>query len=170
MKKLLLVILSAIMLLSFTACGEDKKTGDNQNKPVNDTNVASHSFTYKDAKIEMGAEANDVLAKLGDAKSVSEQRSCAFDGMDKTYYYGSLYVTTYPDQGKEFFYNAWFVDDSVTTEEGIYIGSPKADVDNAYGAEKYNGLNAYMIEKGNSKLTIIIKDDVVSSVTYEANV
>lgn len=170
MKKFLMLILSTVMLLSFSACGEDKTSVDTKKDPVKDTNVVSHSFSYKDTKIEMGAEADAVLPKLGEPKSVSEQLSCAFDGMDKTYYFGSFYVTTYPDKDKEFFYNAWFVDDSVTTEEGVYIGASKADVEKAYGSDSFNGLNAYIVEKGESKLTIIIKDDVVSSITYEANV
>ena len=167
MKKFLVCFLCAVMIFTFVGCGEDKKEDGTVQNAVNDTNVVSHSFSYKDAKIEMGAEATDVLPKLGEPKSVTEQLSCAFDGMDKTYFYGSLYVTTYPENDKEFFYTAWFIDDSVTTEEGIFIGSSKADVEKAYGSDKFNGTSAFIIPKGNSKLTIIIQDDVVTNITYE---
>ena len=167
MKKVLVILLSFIMLLSFAACGEDTKTENKGGNAVLNEQVPGHSFTYKGEKIEMGAPSGDIIPKLGEAKSVTEQPSCATDGMDTTYFYGSLYITTSPFEENELFYTAWFVDDSLSTEEGIYIGASKTDVDAAYGEDSFNGLNAYVITKGNTKLTIVIKDDVVSQITYE---
>jgi len=54
----------------------------------------------------------------------------------------------------------------VENDEGICIGSSKADVEAAYGAENYNGTNAFEVTKGSGKLTIILENDVVSSVQY----
>ena len=96
----------------------------------------------------------------------TESASCAFEGLDKSYYYGSFYLETYPQGEEDFVYGWWFADDTVTTPEGIYIGSSKADVDAAYGAENFNGTNSYDIKDGNGKLTIILENDVVTSSQY----
>ena len=36
----------------------------------------------------------------------------------------------------------------------------------AYGADTFNGTNAYVIKKGEGNLTIIMKDGVVNSIQY----
>ena len=107
-----------------------------------------------------------MIAALGTPDSYSEETSCAFDGLDKTYRYGSIYLQTYPIGEKDYVYSWWFVDDLVENDEGICIGSSKADVEAAYGAESYNGTNAFEVTKGSGKLTIILENDVVSSVQY----
>ncbi len=166
MKKIIALALVFCMVFMFAACGGEK-TPDKNDTNVNTNNAPAHSFTVAGNKIEMGADATSVLPALGEPKSKTEEASCAFEGLDKTYFYGSYYVTTYPNGDKENFFSAWFVDDSVSTEEGIYIGASKQEVENAYGADTFNGSNAYVITKGQSKLTIILKDDAVSSITYD---
>lgn len=166
MKKIISLLLCLMMLTVFAGCG-GKSTETDKTDNTGKTEPA-HSFTYNDTKVEMGVEATDILAKLGEPKSVTEEASCAFEGMDRTYFYGSLYVTTYPDKDKEYIYGAWFVDDSVTTDDNIYIGATKQDVEAAYGADAFDGSNSYVITKGASKLTIIVEDDAVTGITYDA--
>ena len=163
MKKIISLCLCLMFIFVFVGCGGDTAKTDNGGKTE-----AVHSFTYNGTKVEMSVDATDILAKLGEPKSKTEEASCAFEGMDRTYFYGSLYVTTYPNGDKENIYGAWFVDDSVTTDEGIYIGATKAEVENAYGADTFDGSSAYVITKGASKLTIIVEDDVVTGITYDA--
>ena len=164
MKKIISLVLCLLLVFCFAGCGgnETAKT-DNGGKTE-----AVHSFTYNGVKVEMGVDATDILAKLGEPKSVTEEASCAFEGMDRTYFYGSLYVTTYPNGEKENIYGAWFVDDSVTTDENIYIGATKAEVETAYGSDTFDGTSSYVITKGKSKLTIIVEDDAVTGITYDA--
>ena len=90
----------------------------------------------------------------------------AFDGLDKSYYYGSFYLETYPQGDKDFVYGWWFADDSVATPEGIYIGSTQAQVEKAYGSDGYNGSNAYTVNKEAGMLTIILDNGAVSSIQY----
>lgn len=168
MKKLFCLLLCLAVVFTFAACGSKEPVKTETQNGGNNKVEATHSFTYDGTKVEMGVEANDVLEKLGEPKSVTEEASCAFDGLDKTYSYGSFYVTTYPNGQKENFYSAWFVDDSVATDEGIYIGSSKTDVENAYGKDAFDGINSFSVTKGKSKLTIIIEDDFVTDITYDA--
>lgn len=127
-----------------------------------------YTFTAGETVIEMGAEAQPVTDALGDPKSCTQEPSCAFDGMDKTYYYGSFYLTTYPEKDSDRINSLWFADDSVHTEEGIRIGDSRERVEAAYGTDGFNGSNAWIMEKGSTKLTIILTDGIVSTVLYEA--
>ncbi|MBE6921287.1 MAG: hypothetical protein E7468_06995 [Ruminococcaceae bacterium] len=163
MKKIIAMLLAMAMLLCFAACETPNipDTPDNT-EPVQD----SFTFTYKGTKIALHAPAADVVAALGEPKTYSESTSCAFEGLDKSYGYGSFYLETYPIGDKDYVYGWYFVDDMVENDEGICIGSSKADVEAAYGAENYNGTNAFEVTKGSGKLTIILENDVVSSVQY----
>lgn len=167
MKKIISLILAMLMLFTFAGCG-----GDNNSSSADDNSSsakeAGYTFTYNGTKIAMTAEAEPITTALGEPVTYTEETSCAFEGLDKTYYYGGFYLTTYPENEKDYVYSVWFADDSVSTEEGIYIGSAKADVEAAYGADSFNGENAYTVTKGASKLIIILEDGAVSSVQYEA--
>lgn len=178
MKKILTLILALCMAVSMAACGGSETpagntgdTGDAGNAGVstdtpNTGAEETYKFTYKGVELELYAEAAPVIAALGEPTKYSESASCAFDGLDKNYYYGNLYIDTYPEGGKDYIYGWWFADDTLTTAEGIYIGASQADVEAAYGADTFNGTNAYVITKGEGTLTVIMKDGVVSSIQY----
>lgn len=192
MKKIISLLLVLTMALCLAACGgeeenipaETKVSTVQQGTQTEDTQetealqqetevpavpaAEAYSFEYNGTKIAMNVNAADILAQLGEPKSYTEETSCAFTGLDKTYYFGSFYLQTYPQGEEDFVYSVWIVDDSVTTDEGIYIGATQAEVESVYGAEGYNGSNAYIMTCGDSKLTVILKDGVVSSIQYDA--
>lgn len=177
MKKLLIVALAVCMLLSLAACGAStgsEGTVGNNNAGENTTpsTPAEDGFTfeYKGTKIAFHAPAAPIVAALGEPVKYTESTSCAFEGLDKSYYYGSFYLETYPQGDADFVYGWWFADDSVTTEEGIYIGATQAEVEKAYGTECYNGTNAFVISKAAGSLTIILEDGLVSSIQYAIKV
>ncbi len=156
----LLVVLAVVLVVVMGNSGEDTPT---PTEPAKDNFV----FTYNGTAIMMDVEATDIVAALGTPKSYTEETSCAFEGLDKTYFYGSFYLSTYPMGDKDFVYSVWFADDSVSTAEGIRVGSTQAQVEKAYGTAGFNGSNAYVMTKGDSTLTIILKDGEVSDVIYE---
>ena len=164
MKKLIALLLSAAMVLCFAACGNPTEPTGTE-APGNNTEP-EFSFTYKGTEITLHAAAEPIIAALGEPVSYSESTSCAFEGLDKSYGYGSFYLETYPQGDKDFVYGWWFVDDMVETAEGICIGSKLADVQAAYGTEGYNGSNAYQLTKGSGTLTIILENDAVTSIQY----
>ena len=157
MKRISLFLLAAIMLLSLVGCGSTDIDPQEEN----------FSFTYNGTKITLGAEAAPIIYALGEPKSYTEEPSCAFDGMDKTYYYGSFYISTYSLDGKDHIYNLWFADDGLATDEGVRIGSSQSQVEDTYGKECFNGTNSFVMTKGQSRLVILIEDDTVSSIRYE---
>lgn len=155
MQDIVRLILAVILLL----CGCVPKAETAQQSPA---------FHYEGTRIEMHAEAAPILEALGEPESYTEEPSCAFDGLDKTYCYGSFYLTTYPQDGTDYIYSLWFVDDSVTTEEGLRIGDSQEQVENLYKNAQWNGTNGYLISTENASLRILISDEQVSAVVYEA--
>lgn len=172
MKKLISILLAVVIVLCFAGCTvtdnpkvTESKGQNGGNEPVQD----SFSCTYNGVTIALHAPAADILAGLGEADSYSESTSCAFEGLDKIYTYGSLNLQTYPIGDKDYIYGWWFeddVDEDAQTPEGIRIGSAQADVDAAYGTENFDGDNTYTLTKGSGKLTIILKDGAVKSIQY----
>ena len=157
MKRISLFLLGAIMLLSLAGCGSTDIDPQEEN----------FAFTYNGTKITLGTEAAPVIDALGEPRSYTEEPSCAFDGMDKTYYYGSFYLSTYPLDGKDYVYNLWFADDGVATDEGIRIGSSQSQVEDTYGKDCFDGTNSFVLTKGQSRLVILVEEGTVSSVRYE---
>ena len=156
MKRISLFLLAAIMLLSLVGCGSTDIDPQEEN----------FSFTYNGTKITLGAEAAPIIDALGEPTSYTEEPSCAFDGMDKTYYYGSFYLSTYPLNGKDYVYSIWFADDSVSTNDGIRIGLSQEQVEAICGADCFDGTNAYIQVRGSLKLTVLMDEGAVSSIQY----
>ena len=157
MKRISLFLLAVVMLFSMAGCGATEPNQQEEN----------FSFAYNGTKITLDAEAAPILDALGEPRSYTEEPSCAFDGLDKTYYYGSFYLSTYPMEGKDYIYNLWFADDGVATDEGIRIGSTQSQVEDAYGKECFNGTTSFVLTKGQSRLVILIEEETVTSVSYE---
>ncbi len=179
MKKIISLILLLCLCVSLVACGGDSGNTTNDNggnsgnsgnngNSGNDTTETGFVFKYSNTEIAMNVKAEPIIAALGEPLSYTEEASCAFSGLDKTYNYGSFVMQTYPDGDVDYVYCLWLADDSVATPEGIYIGSSKADVEKAYGADGFNGSNAYVMTKGACTLTVIVEGDVVTNITYDA--
>lgn len=184
MKKLILLTLTLSLLLSLAACGSadqpettagiPESTAHQTTAPAGETEAPGQTeapadgfvFSYNGVDITMHAPAAPIIEALGEPKKYTESASCAFEGLDKNYYYGSFYLDTYPVGEEDFIYGWWFADDTLTTQEGIYIGATQAQVESAYGADAFNGTNAYTVKKGDTMLTIILEDGVVSSIQY----
>ena len=172
MKKIFALILALTMVLSMAACGgspaETTAPAANGDMAPVTPDANSWKYTVQGVDILMNAEAAPILEALGEPVSYTEEASCAFTGLDKTYYYGGFYLQTYPLGDKDYVFSAWLVDDSSTTPEGIYIGATQAEVEAAYGADAFNGSNAYIMTGTTSTLTVILTDGVVSSIQYDA--
>lgn len=170
MKKTIALLLALTMLACLYGCEGPGGESTHPAETVRPTKPASdeYAFNYKGTDIVMNAPAGDIIAALGEPRSYSEETSCAFVGLDKTYFFGSFYLQTYPLEGEDYIYCLWIVDDSVETPEGIYIGASQAAVEAVYGAEAFNGSNAYVITGENSRLTIILDNGVVYSIQYDA--
>lgn len=186
MRKFMAAMMAAVMMMDFAACsssetdaqGSDvqatgaQATAANGNggagdsgAPVADpSNTYSFKFNGVSATADMAADA--VIAGFGDNYSYFESPSCAFQGDDKVYTYNSFLVRTYPKDGVDYILSIELRDDSISTPEGIYIGSSEDDVRAAYGEPTSEGSNGLEYTKANCTLAFVIKDGKVSAISY----
>lgn len=176
MKKVIALLAAVCLLLTMSACANEKnpaKTDPQNNDTTASTPVGdpdAYFFTYEGTEIRLHADMAAILQALGEPKKYTESTSCAFEGLDKTYQYDSFVITTYPVGDKDYVYSFWFLDDFAQTNEGIKIGDSQDKVEQAYGAEVFNGKNAYTMKKGDGIFEVIIKDGVVDNITYTISI
>lgn len=132
---------------------------------------SSDSFAFKapnGTEIAIGARHDNVIPKLGDYNSVNITDSCGgFSGKDRIYYYDGFRVYTTPDKKGEVVNKIELTDDSVSTPQGLTIGSTKDQVIKAMGEGTAVGDNL-TYEKGNMKLQFIFRDGTVTNIQYVA--
>jgi len=131
------------------------------------------SFVYNGVNVNVGTDLNEIESKLGTLnKDYTELKatSCAGLGQSRTltFHSGSFVINTNPDGTKDIIANISLFDDTVTTAEGIYIGSSLDDVKAKYGEPDPETSTATTLtyKKGHSILVIIVGDDKVSNIVY----
>lgn len=118
----LIIILSLLLSLFLTGCGGSAQpaAGDNPGK-TGDEGPAGYVFETEGIVIAMHAEVEPILQKLGEAMEYFEAESCAFQGMERVYTYSGFELHTYEMDGTDYVAALIFLDDSVSTKEGVYL-------------------------------------------------
>ena len=132
-----------------------------------ETNREDFRFTYREAEIGINAEAGPVLYRLGEPVQCTQSPSCAFEGMDTTYYHGGIYLTTATVEGTERIIRAWFADDTACTGEGLKIGDSRDRAQELYGPEGFREDGIWEAVRGNTRLVITFAEDTVDGIIYE---
>ena len=158
MKKLL-ILLMAMTVLSGCGSSEKKEVVQEEKEYV---------FEASGVTIQMNKEAAPLIQKLGKEISYFEAKSCAFEGLDKTYTYPGFQLVTYPKDDKDYVSSIELKDDSVSTPEGVSIGDPVSKIEEVYGKDHQKEDNAYSYTSGKSTLKFIFEDDSITSITYTA--
>lgn len=185
MKKLKLGMILAVCLL--VGCGDQTSnqetpieviqtsveasvTGETVKETTKEASQEQKGFVFeiKGLVIELNQEADGILEQLGEPITSLETPSCAYQGMDKIYSYSNIQVTTYVKEGKEYIYDIYFLDDSVATKEGLYIGASKEDMISIYGNDYIEEVGMYTYERDGIQLKILIEDDIISTIEYMA--
>ena len=127
-----------------------------------------YAFVYGGVSLYMDAGA-DVLKMLSGCMSVYEAPSCAFEGMDRVYDYGSFEVDTYEIAGLEYISAILFKDDLAETAEGAYIGISEGELASLYNDGIRDG-NSLTFEKGGMRLRFFLANGEVSQIQYLSNI
>lgn len=150
----------------------DNAMDGNANAPVqtNNTSLDDYVFEYGGVTIAPDMNTKEFLDALGEPLHYYEVKSCAFEGMDKIYTYTSFEVSTYPNGTEDLVSYIYFKDDTVTTQEGAYIGMSKADVIALYGGDYTESAGMHVYERGGMELRFIFENDSVVSIEYATTV
>lgn len=170
MKRFLTLALSLTLIFSLTACGGDGgKSGNGQNAAAPTVKANSKYVpSFKGCELPMNAEFAPLLDFLGEPESYFEAASCAFDGLDKTYTYAGLEIITYPNGDKDYVSSVRILDSTVSTPEGVTIGSTPEEVAAACGADFQEIGKQYVYADGDAELSVLFEDGKAISVEYMA--
>ncbi len=165
---------SDVNVISTEAQGNNPQQGAGVEVTV-DPNAAStnFAFTYEGVDVIVGTDMNslvDSLAAVAGEPQYFEAASCAGDGMSKTYTYkgGSFSISTNPSGNSDIISSIMLNDDTVSTAEGICIGSSADDITAAYGEASNSTETTITYEKGSSSIVFVLQDGKVNNIIYNA--
>lgn len=151
MKKIMITFLAVFLLFG---CSKSPAKTDN------------YDFKLGNHEISMGQDAKAIIAKLGTPKDTYSSPSCAFEGDDTVYDYGSYQITTFVTEGVEKFTGVYLIDETISTKEGLHIGSSMDEMVAAYGDNYVESYGSYTYSLGATDLSVVITDKVVTSISY----
>ncbi len=180
MKKLTSVLLAVALLLTLAACGGNE-TPEATNTPETTNNTEEstapsestgkleeiYGITYEGVKLVPGAAFD--AAALPEASSVMEVPSCAFEGTDKAYNYGTFELTAYNEGNGEIIYSIYLLDPNVATDEGLYLGDTLSRAQELYGEDYERKDTQITYTAGNTMLILILQGDSIASIEYRVN-
>lgn len=174
MKKLIALLLAALMLTALTACGSEtadstQPSQQEQTDPTTpqDTDPVEDevfSIVYEGVELIPGAAFDP--SQLPEADSVFEVPSCAIEGTDNVYSYPPFELTAYNDGTGEVIYSIYLLDINTPTQEGLYLGDDLARVTELYGTDYVENDTELIFTKGNTTLNIILENETVISIEY----
>ncbi len=164
MKRFLSVVLALLCCVAcvgmLAGCGEQEETqgGDGTNDIF--------SVEYKGTKIQLGADAADIISSLGEAKSVDNQGDCFGLGAQIKYKYDNFNIYTLKSESSEIIDGISFTSDIVTTSKGICISSDSSKVIEKYGEPTTQDDSAIRYKEGKYILKFGIEDGAVTKIDY----
>ena len=127
--------------------------------------VETFELSYQEIEIIPGKDFQSSALK-DEELNFMELSSCAFDGNDKVYTYENMEITVSPLDGKDIVYSIYFLNDRITTKEGVKITDDKETMIETYGENYKNINNKYSYLKGDVLLSFIIENDIIISIEY----
>ena len=197
MKRSMIAIILALVLSAacFAACSGSGSSPDNTAEPaevtqapadVTDAPAATDQtadFAGKpfsndfDMAVMIGGKAYpvrvdsaEVLGVLGTDCEKDETISCVYDGMDKTFTYDGIIVSTVPVDGKDIIEMFTIKSSEYTTTRNITVGATREEVIAAYGENYWDDGYVTYTESGDEndisemRIQFLFENDVVSEI------
>ncbi len=161
----LFVICAILAAFALVSC--EKDDSDNTDDGNSQNSGVVYSITYKGVKLTPGGEAKAAVEAIDEEYSYEEVGSCIGDGKDKRYSYTSIRIETVNNDGVDYISAIYVLNDLISTDEKLTIGSPEADIVQKYGdgCAVQNGVYTYT-GKDKTKLRVFTKDESVTSIAY----
>lgn len=171
MKKIL--ILTLLLCLILVSCDKENEPAGEKVIPVTKeeqtVSTPGYTFDFKGVSVALDAKMEPVANALGEPSSYFESQSCAFQGLDKVYGWGSVVIRTYPEDGVDYILSIELKDDSVSTPEGVSIGDTLESAKAVYGEPTEESASAVIYKKGNTTLTFLASEGEINAITYTKN-
>lgn len=161
MKKFWIVLMVAV--IAVTGCGNNNSVS----KEDETKEVSGYTFSFNGTDLNMNQKVSDVVDKLGKYEYF-EAKSCAFEGLDKTYTYSDFVLYTYPIDGVDYLSGISLKSDLVETKEGVCIGQTKENIESAYGKDGKESEGSITYTDGKSQLQFVLEDNVITGIEYIA--
>lgn len=187
LKKFIILAIAAVLCLCFVACKADdsskaessaasssaadssgsSQAADSSKSGEDNKSGDSFRFKLKDVDFTVKDDMAPIAEKLGEPTKYFESESCAYQGLDKVYTYGSVVIRTYPENDKDYVLNVELKDDSVSTVEGVSIGDNRDKVKQTYGEPEKSTDTSDVFHKGDCTISFMYgSDGAVSSIVY----
>ena len=175
MKKILIVIISIILIISVLASCNKTQADDTVNeKPSNESTdvvVGNNAIclTVNGVKITPNKEAAPIIEALGEPLEYTETESCGFEGKDKTYKYNGFIIDTITLNNVEYIYIIQIVNDMTETDEGATIGMTSEEIQSIYkGKCKVDQSGHITVEFTNGLVSFFIKNGACNAISYQS--
>lgn len=176
MKKILALLLAAMMLLSLAACAGQAPNQGDTSKPDQEEVTTEPSaeeekddegvFSYIADGVELVPGQPFDPSVLPETDNVFQVPSCAIEGTDNVYGYEAFELTAYDDGTGEVIYSIYLVDSNACTTEGLYMGDDLARVTELYGTDYVENDTELIYTKGHTALHLLMDGDFVISIEY----
>ena len=121
-------------------------------------------FSYMGQNLIMGAALD--ISTLPEPESVYEAPSCAIEGTDLVYGYGSFELGAFDDGSGPVISSVYFLSPDAVTAEGLMLGDQLSRMIELYGANYEQVGTAYTYRQEDTVLSIIVQNDVVIAIEY----
>lgn len=184
MKKLFVLLLAAMMIMSLAACGgnaadEQMITRATEAPGAAEAETPAETVKTPGANQTFGFVADGVklvpgaafdASRLPEASSTYEAPSCAVEGMNVVYNYDSFELTTYDEGNGEIIYSIYLLDPNITTPEGLALGDDAQTARDLLGEAFEEEGSAITYRAGKTMLCLVLEDDTVASIEYRLDI
>ena len=139
---------------------------DPDDSSVNNNRPRGFYFVYAGVRINLNDNMADVLAQIGEPNAMFESPSCAFDGVDRIFYFDGFIIDTFPLGDNDYVLSIVITDSSLLTPEGVGLGSSFDNMVAAYGNDYENMLDLFSYIKDGVRLSFLFEDDEIVDITY----
>ncbi len=162
MKKIKVFLITAFMGLMLLGCGSGQNKASDADSG---TAVGAESVKTGNLVISLNDDMEDIKEELGEPVNYTENKSCLYDGYDKTYTYTDVEIITYPMNGKEYISSINILTDDAVSGSGIRIGSSAETVAEKYGEENLAMSDTYYIyETDGYGYSFYLEDGTVAAI------
>ncbi|MDI9471860.1 MAG: hypothetical protein GX260_05230 [Tissierellia bacterium] len=103
---------------------------------------------------------------LPEPYETGEVPSCAFEGLDTQYRFQGYDIQCGRIKGEEIITGVFFVDDTVSTPEGVHLGMSIEEVIDIYGTDFTEDFSKYTYSDGEVELIFIAEEGKVIAISY----